>query len=147
MKVQTWVPEKRQIARTLADVPSSREKPVLCWFPDGSAVSPMWVYCDRVWRKDRDGMQMMCGGGPSDFDLYDQPPQPKTLDEVPDLWIIQAEGLEDRALHLWAKEGPVWLVAIGCRGPFEPRPCRPSNHFKLTDHIAVLKETEIEVMG
>ena len=148
MKVQTWVPEKRPIARTLADVPSSKESPVLCWNHSGDDMN--YVYVDDgvvFYIRLNKAPDQYVHSKPSDFKLacVNQPPAPKTLDEVPDRWIVRSREV------LWFKDSGKWHSLISWRpdSSFEYRPQTwPSeDNWQLTDCIAELVEVEVEVMG
>lgn len=148
MIVKTWIPQKRKQARTLADVPSSREKPVLCWFADGEKASPMFADESGTWRVRRNGSLCRVDNDPEDLLLYDQPIVPKTLDEVPERWIVFTNA-EDEVCRLWFRLNDSWRMkyAEHDNDEFTEVGCGPPSNWRLTDCEAVLHEIDVEVMG
>ena len=152
MKTQQWQLRKVTEPRTLADVESSREQPVLCWLVDGGFVAPVWINDHKVWRIDRDGMIVRCNGKHTDFSLYAQPSRPTRLEDVPDRRIVRAAafslgGVSMMHDALWFRCGGSWYTqASGAIGFDDDHCLMPGGGWQLTDHCVELVETEIGVL-
>jgi len=87
MKTQQWQLRKVTEPRTLADVPSSREKPVLCWW-NKRTILPCYVdSLGQVRGVTHDG-DILWGSLPISHPLYDQSSRPTRLEDVPDRRVI-----------------------------------------------------------
>ena len=145
MKTQTWLPKKRPIARTLADVPSSREKPVLCWNVEGDRILNAFVHCQSVCIVHADGFTevYLHAQQATKMRLYNQPHRPTKLEDVPDRWIVRfrldGERIDNDTVHAFRESGK-WLGLDG------KLPYCMSDLWQLTDCIAELVEVEVEVM-
>lgn len=148
MKIQTWLPVPVKEPRTLADVESSREKPVLVWIGQ-EAIYPSFVDGSMVMRKLKDGTATDCMGSPSKYELYSAAARPTKLEDVPDRRIVYAGaiigGTKQGWKSLFFRDENVWIesVSIG----WEHTDTKPDpDDWQLTDHVAELVETEIGVV-
>lgn len=149
MTTQQWRLKKITEPRTLADVPSSRENPVLCWIPITGQLSPVWVNDFRVWRVDHNGMVHQCIGEPSGFQLYTQPSRPTKLDDVPDRRVIYEPETPYRYDCLWFRSsGEWWCQEARSSGGFKSQGQVPKEkNWNLTDCIVELETVEVGVIG
>lgn len=147
MKIQQWQLRKVTEPRTLADVPSSRESPVLCWDVDNSVILVMWIYDGVVQRIDGDGLVTICRNqNANDYKLYAQPSRPTRLEDVPDGRVIAATWEDDNAkpdTRYLFRDHEIWFDLKGVDN-YTPR---MASYWKLTDCVVELVETEIGVVG
>lgn len=145
MTTQQWRLKKIPEPRTLADVPSSREKPVLCWNRAG----------DRILRAFVQGCMIRvlhsCGlvedyensENASKFPLYTQPSRPTKLEDVPDRRVMLGED----GASMWFVECGSWHRKTLGQGnsSFVPMNCRPVR-WQLTDCIVELETVAVGVL-
>lgn len=149
MKVSTWVPKKQPLPRTLSDVSSSREKPVLCWWNKQTILPCYLNSLGKVCGVTRDG-DILWGLLPINHTLYDQTSLQKKLEDVPDRRVIQAGVVDEDVgvVALWFWCGKDWWIARAGDFFTVTRCEEPDlDNWQLTDHVVDLVETEIEVVG
>ena len=119
MIVTTWVPQPLK-QRTLKDVPSSLESPVLCWLTNLLLVrlytvpNPDTTKPPIVRRVGVDGSTQTLAYPPDAYPLYEpQAPQIKTLEDLPRFRIITTPYGS-----AWAKTSPTEWVRSAKGGPF-----------------------------
>lgn len=144
MKYSTWLPKHSPLPRTLADVPSSREEPVLCWYGNHD-IREMYVADGTAKCISRVGETYTCSHQPPCVNLlYSAPTRPTKLEDVPDRRVIFVTELhvDDtlgrvlafRADGKWTHLDGTYVYKIH------------GADWQLTDHVAELVETEIGVM-
>lgn len=143
---QQWRLKKITEPRTLADVPSSRDNPVLFWSANGVLTHGFEDELLGPVRLDRDGESVRLHGLAKDCQLYDQPSRPKTLEEVPDARVIQAyiNGTIStcfRAFSVWWQLNKVNYCFIPSDSIPDPK------DWQLTDCCVELETVEVEVIG
>lgn len=153
MKIQQWQLRKVAEPRTLSDVPSSREKPVLCWC-NGSEIGSFYAIGDAVMRVMRDGGERpIRDTEPGQLMLYTQPSRPKTLEDVPDRRVIYASVVTPAGTDQGYKAKFFRHLGTWYEMPFEPdekysdTDYPSSTDWRLTDCVVELVETEIGVVG
>lgn len=136
MTTQQWRLKKIPEPRTLADVPSSREKPVLCWW-NKRTILPCYVdSLGQVRGVTHDG-DILWGSLPISHPLYAQPSRPKTLEDVPDRRVIM---FQPAALRF--RDGGIWKDLTG-----NERRDTHAGDWRLTDCVVELAEVEVGVIG
>lgn len=144
MKTQQWQLRKVTEPRTLADMPSSREKPVLCWAVHGAAVFPLFSDEHGVWIVTSTGGLVRAERDQTQYKLYTQPSRPKKLEEVPDRRVILS-GVSYSLMMF--SESNEWFAKFADRSDSWTRQAGPPSDWQLTDHCVELVETEIGVVG
>jgi len=147
MTTQQWRLKKIPEPRTLADVPSSREKPVLCWVNNGCELCPLWFDGTYVKRIIATGEWLPFSKllSPSDFTLYHQPSRPTKLEDVPDRRVIYSkETLTFIPSLLWFKDSGKYFMRCEHKGgEFKPASEGPPKDWQLTDCIVELETVEV----
>ena len=148
MKIQQWQLRKITEPRTLADVESSRESPVLCWSQCGGFVAPMWQVGRAVWRETQRLEVIQCYGLPEELDLYTQPSLPTRLEDVPDRRVIYSKETDYMHECLWFREDGKWIAKnIRTLDEFRSSSAVPPKNWQITDSVVELVETEVGVLG
>ena len=143
MKTQQWQLRKVTEPRTLADVPSSREKPVLCWW-NKRTILPCYVdSLGQVRGVTHDG-DILWGSLPISHPLYAQPSRPKTLEDVPDRRVILS-GVNHSVMMF--RESNDWFAKFADRSDEWSRQSGPPKNWQLTDCVVELAEVEVGVIG
>ena len=150
MKTQQWQLRKATEPRsTLADVESSREKPVLCWCDEWRACQ-CFVEDGLVHRVSHTGVvEPRRSFQPKDYPLYTQPSRLMKLEDVPDRRVIYAGaiigGTKQGWKSLFFRDKNTWFEPERCG--WEHTETKPDpDDWQLTDHCVELVETEIGVM-
>ena len=145
MKTQQWQLRKVAEPCTLADVESSREKPVLCWW-NSRCILPSYVdSLGQARGVTLEGVHLN-GSSPSSHQLYTQPSRPTRLEDVPDRRVIAATWEDDNAkpdTRYLFRDHEIWFDLKGVDN-YTPR---MASYWKLTDCVVELVETEIGVVG
>ena len=139
MKFTQWQLRPVKEPKTLADVVSSRESPVLCWDIDNSVILAMWVCNGIVERVDGDGLVVMTRNQNANaYKLY-QPSTPTyTLESLPDYRVVICDGL------LYFRIGEQWFDSyVNEPDGFDPAEFGPDIDFTLTPYEAYLAEVDL----
>lgn len=144
MKFTQWQLRPVTEPKTLADVSSSRESPVLCWIGQAS-ICLMFIDGTRAMRKLKDGMATECMEHPSKYTLY-QPSTPAyTLGTLPDYRVVVDEAVKGGEKYWWFRLNGKWywhggesddLFSISLSA-------KPSTDFIVTPYEAYLAEVEL----
>ena len=153
MKTQQWQLRKAPEPRTLADVESSREKPVLFWSTNGILTHGFDDETLGPMRLDLDGEVIRLHGFAKEYSLYAQPSRPTRLEDMPDRRVIYASVVTPAGTDQGYKANFFRHLGTWYEMPFEPDEeysdvdYPSSTDWKLTDCVVELVETEIVVVG
>lgn len=145
MIVTTWVPQPVK-QRTLKDVPSSLDIPVLCWLTSAilgrlyTVPNPDTTKPPLVRRVAVDGDTDTLSNGPEYFALYEpEAPQIRTRADVPLFRIIKTTY--DNA---WAKISPTeWVRSVDSK-PFQLHGYPgPDGTFTVTDYEVTIQKCDL----
>ena len=147
-KTQQWRLKKITEPRTLADVESSREKPVLCWWNKRTILPCYLDSLGQVRGVTHDG-DILWGSLPISHPLYTHPSRPTKLDDVPDRRVIYEPETPYRYDCLWFRSsGEWWCQEARSSGGFKSQGQVPKEkNWNLTDCIVELETVEVGVIG
>ena len=136
MKFTQWQLREAKEPKTLADVPSSREMPVLCWLDDVT-ILPMFTENGHEFYYSRHGV-WSAKDGASYYNLY-QPSTPAyTLETLPDYRVVICDGL------LYFRIGEQWFDSyVNEPDGFDPAELGPDIDFTLTPYEAYFAEVDL----
>ncbi|CAB4162620.1 hypothetical protein UFOVP785_71 [uncultured Caudovirales phage] len=147
MKTQQWQLRKAPEPRTLADVESSLEKPVLCWNVEGDRILNAFVHCQSVCIVHADGftevylhVQQAVKMPLVTIPGHDRPTR---LDDVPDRRVILS-GVNYSLMMF--RESDKWFARFADRSDEWSRQSGPPSNWRLSDHCVELVETEVGVI-
>lgn len=140
MKFKQWQLRPVKEPKTLADVHSSREKPVLCWATHDAALLLIFEEADGLWIRTRTGGVVRAEKSKDQYTLY-QPSTPAyTLGTLPDYRVIVC------STHSYFRLNGEWYAAvINSEYPkgFDRCGGRPIGDFVLTPYEAYLETVDL----
>jgi len=137
MKFSQWQLRPAKEPKTLADVESSREKPVLCWLDD-FVIGEFFVdNAGNVFLVSDGGGRVTACDSSRTYKLYKQPSTPAyTLGTLPDYRVVvDKQGLWFRQSH------SQWYFSVG--SGFGESYLMPSADFTITPYEAYLAEVDL----